>query len=412
MANPDNNKDILRNTILCVVFLLPFLVVAIINIIADTTVSGLSAGAQSRYGYEYFSAPTSEETTPKSSETQQPKFNETSTNASASPIPTTIPESPTQTPKQQYFEPESSTLPVVPANPSSDPVEQSQEPISGGQYDKPLREEENRDSEAINSGEVTGATSGGVTTVTDDEAARANYGETGVATDLQTMSEAGSFDELNTEVGKEVSAKKDYPSPDKVAYITIDDGPSREVTPGILDLLKDEGIKATFFVLPHNGVSDIYRRIIDEGHEMGNHSYSHVYSNLYNAKDIDAFIDEVQLAREFIFDNYGYLTTSFRFPGGAMSRKASIIEPRREFLAEIGYRDFDWNVETGDSSTKYKDKSAEALAARVLDNTRNRDKLIVLMHDTKSKGTTLEALPIIISGLRAQGYTFDVLQNY
>jgi peptidoglycan/xylan/chitin deacetylase (PgdA/CDA1 family) len=197
-----------------------------------------------------------------------------------------------------------------------------------------------------------------------------------------------------------------------VAYITIDDGPSREVTPGILDLLQQEGIKATFFVLPHDGMRDLYRRIIDEGHEIGNHSYTHVYSKLYNSKDIDAFKDDVQLAQGFILDNFGYSTTSFRFPGGAMGRKSSIIEPRREFIEELGYRDFDWNVETGDSNPKKTDKSPEALAQRVLDNTRNREQLIVLMHDTKSKLTTLEALPLIIAGLREQGYSFDILQNY
>lgn len=206
--------------------------------------------------------------------------------------------------------------------------------------------------------------------------------------------------------------KRSYPEPDKVAYITIDDGPSRAITPGILDILKQEGIKATFFVLPHSDVDDIYMRIIDEGHELGNHSYSHVYKKLYDSKDIELFREDVLLARAFIMDNFGYLTTAFRFPGGAMSRSSSIITPRREILTELGYRDFDWNVELGDANSKQADKSAEALTRNVLDNTRNREQLIVLMHDTSNKTTTLEALPFIIEGLREQGYAFDILQNY
>jgi peptidoglycan/xylan/chitin deacetylase (PgdA/CDA1 family) len=220
----------------------------------------------------------------------------------------------------------------------------------------------------------------------------------------QDISEAGSTGEKNS--------NKDHPAPDKVAYITIDDGPSREVTPGILDLLQQEGIKATFFALPHNGVDDIYRRIINEGHEIGNHSYSHVYSKLYKLNDIEAFKDDILSAQEFFLENFDYITTSFRFPGGAMGKKTNIIEPRREFVTELGYQDFDWNVETGDSNAKQKDKSAEALAHRVLDNTRGKEKLIILMHDTKSKLTTLEALPLIITGLREQGYTFDIIKNY
>lgn len=200
--------------------------------------------------------------------------------------------------------------------------------------------------------------------------------------------------------------------PLKIAYLTFDDGPSRSVTPGILDLLKEEGIKATFFVLPHSNVNDIYQRIIDEGHEIGNHSYSHIYSKLYKADDVQPFIDDVTAARDFIYDNFDYETVSFRFPGGAMGRKAAIVEPRLAILGEMGYRSFDWTVITGDADSRQYDKSAVALANNVLKNTRGRDKLIVLMHDAGDKKTTLEALPYIISGLRDQNYCFDVLMNY
>lgn len=197
----------------------------------------------------------------------------------------------------------------------------------------------------------------------------------------------------------------------KIAYITVDDGPSRAITPGMLDVLEEEGIKATFFVLPHGGLDDLYRRIIDDGHEIGNHSYTHIYSRLYKPGDLETFREDVLRARDYILENFGYLTTTFRFPGGAMGRDLTIIEPRREVLDELGYRYFDWNSDTGDAG-RSADKSATALTRNVLNNTRGRERLIVIMHDISNKRTTLEALPMIIEGLREQGYVFDVLGNY
>jgi len=202
------------------------------------------------------------------------------------------------------------------------------------------------------------------------------------------------------------------PKPKKVAYITIDDGPSRAITPKILDLLEEEGIKATFFVLPHTKVDDLYQRIIDEGHEIGNHTYTHQYASLYDSKDIESFENDVLKARDFIYDKFGYTTKSFRFPGGPMGHSSAVIEPRREILKGLGYSDYSWDVDTGDSRVGQVDKSAAALTANVLKYTRGREQLIVLMHDTQSKKTTLEALPLIIKGLRDQGYIFDVLRNY
>ena len=197
----------------------------------------------------------------------------------------------------------------------------------------------------------------------------------------------------------------------KIAYITIDDGPTRAITPGMLDILAQEGVKATFFVLPHSGVDDIYKRIIDEGHEIGNHSYSHVYSRLYSSGDLETFREDVLKARDYILDNFGYLTTTFRFPGGMMGRSSAIVAPRCEILDELGYRYFDWNSDTGDAN-RNPDKSATGLTNNVLRNTNGRERLIIIMHDTSDKRTTLEALPRIIAGLREQGYVFDILRNY
>jgi len=198
----------------------------------------------------------------------------------------------------------------------------------------------------------------------------------------------------------------------KIAYLTIDDGPSRAITPGILDLLKAEGITATFFVLPQRDVNDLYERMIEEGHEIGNHSYSHNYSRLYQSDNLDAFGADVTKAHDWVLEEFGYEMTSFRFPGGSMGRGASVIAQRRAFLDEIGYRYFNWHIDSGDARADIPDKRASTLTGNVLRNTRDRDHLIILFHDTWDKRSTLEALPAVIAGLREQGYAFDILKNY
>jgi len=196
-----------------------------------------------------------------------------------------------------------------------------------------------------------------------------------------------------------------------VAYLTFDDGPSREITPGILDILAEEGINATFFVLPREGVDDIYRRIINEGHEIGNHSFSHNYTTLYR-NNSNAFKEDILKASEFISSNFNYSMTTFRFPGGSMSWNSNEIDIRVGIIEELGYDYFDWHIDSGDAHPQQADKSSQALTSIVLSNTNNIEHVIILMHDSGNKDTSLEALPSIIQGLREQGYSFGILKNY
>jgi len=196
-----------------------------------------------------------------------------------------------------------------------------------------------------------------------------------------------------------------------VAYLTFDDGPSRAVTPGILDLLLEENIKATFFVLPRVEVEDIYVRIIDEGHEIGNHSYSHNFNRLYKS-GIDAFKEDILRAHNYLIDNFGYSTSLFRFPGGSMTWDRDVKKVRVEVLDELGFKYFDWHIDSGDARSGNADTSAGRLVRNVLDYTDEREHVIILMHDYKWRASTLEALPAIIDGLREQGYVFDIMSNY
>ena len=238
--------------------------------------------------------------------------------------------------------------------------------------------------------------------------------ELGANDDLRISEETGELDEPDEapDEAQEEPAEPPEPVYTKFAYITIDDGPSRAITPGILDLLEQEGISATFFVLPHSNVEDLYRRIIDEGHEMGNHTYSHVYSRLYQPNNLDAFKEDVLKAHDWVLENFDYKMTTFRFPGGSMGRRVSIVAPRQEYLTEIGYRYFNWNIESGDARADVPDKSAAALTKNVLVNAQGKERVVILFHDTWDKKSTLEALPAIIAGLREQGFAFDILRNY
>ncbi len=202
---------------------------------------------------------------------------------------------------------------------------------------------------------------------------------------------------------------------EKTAYITIDDGPSRNNTTKNLDTLKKYGIKATFFVLPREHLDDIYKRILEEGHVLGNHSSVHDYNYLYSSTA--NFEKDVIKARDFIYKKLGYTTTVYRFPGGTMGRKKSVVAERTEILKNLGYRYFDWDVSTADTDpnlSKYgsEEKIVNLLANNVIKNTKGKKKLIILMHDSAGKAYTAKALPKIIEGLQKQGYGFDVLTNY
>jgi peptidoglycan/xylan/chitin deacetylase (PgdA/CDA1 family) len=189
-------------------------------------------------------------------------------------------------------------------------------------------------------------------------------------------------------------------NPNKIAYLTFDDGPYARTTPRYLDVLKERNVLATFFQIgrPAEELDPVYRRVCDEGHTIANHTYSHQIRNgIY--RGVDYFINDVIQNREFIQEKLGYTTNILRFPGGsstARDLKPAIVGQ----LKELGYGYVDWTAETGDGREVlpppvYRDN--------VLNNTGGRSVLVVLMHDYSEN--TLIALPEIIDGLRAQGYT-------
>lgn len=197
---------------------------------------------------------------------------------------------------------------------------------------------------------------------------------------------------------------------DKIAYLTFDDGPS-DNTFKILDILKENNIKATFFVNGHPDRKEVYQRIVNEGNVIGNHTYSHDYAVLY--KTIDGFFQDKQKLDDFLYGITGVKPKILRIPGGSnnqVSYNYGGIDFMDKLTAYIKQRDikyFDWNVDSSDASvlTQNKDK----IISEVLEGSTNKKQAIILMHDSEPKTTTVLALPAIIKGLKEQGFKFSTL---
>lgn len=178
-------------------------------------------------------------------------------------------------------------------------------------------------------------------------------------------------------------------------YLTFDDGPSQN-TDKILDVLKQYDVKATFFVVGKEQYAAQYKRIVEEGHTLAMHSYSHVYNDIYSS--LDAYKQDLTKLRAFLYEITGVECNIVRFPGGSSNTISQTdMSVLIEYLDSEGMAYFDWNVSSGDATHGY--KSAETLAANVLGNIDSYNNAVVLMHDAAGKTSTIEALPIIIESI-------------
>ncbi len=195
---------------------------------------------------------------------------------------------------------------------------------------------------------------------------------------------------------------------ERVVYLTFDDGPSKN-TADILDVLKEEGVKATFFVIgaeTERGIS-LYRRILDEGHAMGLHTYTHRYGEIYESAD--SYLKDIGKLSDHLEKTAGIRPKIFRFPGGSNNSTAD-----REVLAEIKKRAereglcwFDWNALGKDDRSWVSDPWD--ICQSVIETGGDRKRIIVLMHDDGMRTTAAEAVSMIIDHYRELGYRFDVL---
>lgn len=189
-------------------------------------------------------------------------------------------------------------------------------------------------------------------------------------------------------------------------YLTFDDGPSSN-TGRILDILAEYDVKATFFVV---GKEDekyraLYNRIVEEGHTLGMHSYSHKYDEIYQS--VDSYAQDLSRLQEFLYDTTGVWCRYCRFPGGSSNTVSSV--DMNELIAYLDEQDityFDWNVASGDASSSY--ISADAILYNCMQQIPKFNECVVLMHDASNKNTTVQALPALIEKIQAMEDTIIV----
>lgn len=196
-------------------------------------------------------------------------------------------------------------------------------------------------------------------------------------------------------------------SKEKIAYLTFDDGPTTKATNKILDILKEEDIKATFFVVGKHVKEnpEIVKREYKEGHYIANHGYNHNNNKLY--KNMDSFKSEIENTDIEIGNAIGiqnYCSHIFRFPNGYMSPNYKSQKKQAvKVLQELNYIYVDWNCLNKDSEKKY---SNTQLLNNLKKSSKNKGTLIVLMHDTNDVNNTTSILKDSINYLRSQGYEF------
>ena len=192
----------------------------------------------------------------------------------------------------------------------------------------------------------------------------------------------------------------------KTVYLTFDDGPS-DRTDEILEILDRYNIKATFFVVPRK-TDACYKRlraIVEAGHTIGVHTYSHDYSVMYAS--VEAYLEDFNKAYEIIVDATGVKPDIFRFAGGSLNDKTYKI------IAEMtrrGFTYYDWNA-SGDDSVSSPKPTTQSIIDNSLYWVRQKKEAVLLLHDEKSKVYTVEALPTIIENLISEGYQFLPMNN-
>ena len=186
---------------------------------------------------------------------------------------------------------------------------------------------------------------------------------------------------------------------EKTVYLTFDDGPSPR-TPEILKILDQYGVKATFFVINGGKYNQYMKDIVNGGHSIALHSYSHNYSNIYASEE--NYFADLQKISDVVYEQTGVRSNLIRFPGGSsntVSRKYSkgIMTRLTKEVSSRGYVYFDWNVESGDAA------SNRVSAQTIINNCRKvprNNAVIVLMHDASPKKSTVEALRLLSNTIK------------
>lgn len=195
----------------------------------------------------------------------------------------------------------------------------------------------------------------------------------------------------------------------KVAYLTFDDGPS-VLTEEYLRVLDEENVKATFFLIGQQvdgELVDVVKKQVQQGHEIGLHSYSHKADEIYVSKE--AYCEDLEKTKLCLSKKINIEPKLFRFPWG--SANSFIRNYKDEVIREMkedGLEYADWNV-SGEDAVGY--PSVYSILTNIQKDYLKYNEPVLLLHDSASCRATLEALPSIIKELKEQGYSFQTLSH-
>ena len=220
--------------------------------------------------------------------------------------------------------------------------------------------------------------------------------------DLEDVTETDMSEE-DYYIAQAVNQKENLAGPEDThkVYLTFDDGPSSN-TVQILDILKKYDIKATFFVIGQESeeAKALYKRIVDEGHTLAMHSYSHKYKALYSS--LESFQEDFSKIQNYLYEVTGQECLFYRFPGGSSNHVSKTdMTQFIHYLNEQGITYFDWNVSSGDATSRA--YTPKELVENVMTDVVKYKTSVVLMHDAQAKVSTVKALEPMIEALQGMG---------
>lgn len=194
----------------------------------------------------------------------------------------------------------------------------------------------------------------------------------------------------------------------KIVYLTFDDGPDYKNTPKVLDILKEENIKATFFVISSEFLEreNVIKRIYDDGHALGLHSNTHSKTKLYASNE--SFLNEMLLCQDKICEITGYKPTILRFPFGCNNSCYKLKQSLVDLLHENNLKIYDWTVDSGDGANHNLPPYSIAKKATTITSD---DPIILLMHSSMINKNSIAALPSIIKYYKDNNYEFKVIDE-
>ncbi len=226
---------------------------------------------------------------------------------------------------------------------------------------------------------------------------------TTVVEDTELYTPVGVNESKRTKIQTDKAAKEEQPDGIRNVYLTFDDGPSSN-TDRILDILAEYDVKATFFVVGKEEeiYQPMYKRIVEEGHTLAMHSYSHKYNEIYQS--VESYAEDLSKLQEFLYDTTGVWCRYCRFPGGSSNTVSKVdMHELIDYVDDQDISYFDWNILSGDASGGY--ISPESIVRNCTARLYEYQEAVILMHDAAEKDSTVEALPRLIETIQAMENT-------